>query len=148
MAKLLIVHVKESLQELKLLQKSTPKCSKRIQMLILIKEGTITSKDALAFELGVSNKSVHVWRTKYQVGGALYLLKENRGGNKIGKITPEIHKKLSDRFYSKTGFKDRAEIQSWLKDKFGIEMKYYTVCKYIRRKFGASRHVWNSRWKK
>ncbi len=139
MAKPLIVHVKESLQELKLLQKSTPKCFMRIQMLILIKGGAITTKDRLANELGVSNKSVHVWRTKYISGGIELLLKDNRIGNK-GTITPEIFTELSRYINS---FQDRpavVSISTWLSDNFNIQSDYDALRKYILRKFGLSRN--------
>jgi transposase len=137
MPKRIEVLVKESIKELKNLQKQKPSNHNRLQMLILIKEGVIVSKDDLAQALSVSNKSIHVWRTKYNTGGLELLLSDNRRG-KQGQITEKIHQKLSTRLHNgKEGFKSFNDIQQWLKESFGIEMEYHAVNKYIKRKFGG-----------
>lgn len=137
MAKALKVVVKESVKELRILQKKNASYYNRLQMLILIKGGDIVTKDGLAQALSVSNKSVHVWRTRYNSGGIALLLEDNRGG-KQGQITDQIHQKLSTRLNnSKEGFKSFIDVQQWLKDSFGIEMQYHAVNKYLKRKFGA-----------
>ena len=137
MPKKITINVKESIKELKGLQKKQPSNYNRLQMLILIKEGIIVSKDGLAAALNVSNKSVHVWRTRYNEGGIEALLEDNRGG-KQGQITEKVHQKLATRLNnSKDGFKSFIEIQQWLKENFDIQMEYHAVNKYIKRKFGA-----------
>ena len=137
MPKRIEVQVKESVKELKALQKKYPSSYSRLQMLILVKEGEIVSKDGLAQALNVSNKSVHTWRTKYMQGGIEALLEDKRGG-KQGQITEQVHQKLSERLNnSREGFKSFIEIQQWLKKNFGIQMDYHAVNKYIKRKFGA-----------
>jgi len=137
MPKKITVIVKESIKEIKVLQKKQPSNYNRLQMLILIKEGVIVSKDGLASALSVSNKSVHVWRTRYNEGGIEALLEDNRGG-KQGQITEKVHQKLATRLNnSKDGFKSFIEIQQWLKENFDIQMEYHAVNKYIKRKFGA-----------
>ena len=137
MPKKLTIIVKESIKDLKGLQKKQPSNYNRLQMLILIKEGIIVSKDGLATALSVSNKSVHVWRTRYNEGGMEALLEDNRGG-KQGQITEKVHQKLATRLNnSKDGFKSFIEIQQWLKENFDIQMEYHAVNKYIKRKFGA-----------
>ena len=137
MPKKITIIVKESIKELKGLQKTQPSNYNRLQMLILIKEGVIVSKDGLAAALSVSNKSVHVWRTRYNDGGLEALLEDNRGGKK-GQITDKVHQKLATRLNnSKDGFKSFVDIQQWLKENFDIQMEYHAVNKYIKRKFGA-----------
>jgi transposase len=137
MPKKITINVKESIKELKGLQKKQPSNYNRLQMLILIKEGVIVSKDGLAAALSVSNKSVHVWRTRYNEGGIEALLEDNRGG-KQGQITEKVHQKLATRLNnSKDGFKSFVDIQQWLKENFDIQMEYHAVNKYIKRKFGA-----------
>ena len=137
MAKALNVVVKESVKELKSIQKQKPSYYSRIQMLLLIKEGTFITKDALSEALQVSTQSVHIWRTKYNAGGMELLLEDKRGG-KPAQITAPIHELLSARLNSsKGGFKSFVEIQQWLQENFGIEMKYQALNKYIKRKFGA-----------
>jgi transposase len=137
MAKALNVVVKESVKDLKSIQKQKPSYYSRIQMLLLIKEGKFITKDALSEALQVSTQSVHIWRTKYNAGGIDRLLEDKRGG-KPAKITAPIHERLGARLNSsKEGFKSFVEIQQWLQENFGIEMKYQALNKYIKRKFGA-----------
>lgn len=137
MAKALNVVVKESVKDLKSIQKQKPSYYSRIQMLLLIKEGKFVTKDALSEALQVSTQSVHIWRTKYNAGGIDRLLEDKRGG-KPAQITAPIHERLSTRLNSsKEGFKSFVEIQHWLQENFGIEMKYQALNKYIKRKFGA-----------
>jgi transposase len=137
MAKALNIIVKESVKELKTIQRQKPSYYSRVQMLLLIKEGVIVAKDSLAQSLNVSNKSVQVWRTKYIQGGLDLLLEDNRGG-KPAQITEQVHKRLEARLNSsKAGFKSFIEIQQWLKENFGVDMQYHAVNKYIKRKFGA-----------
>jgi len=137
MPKRIVIDVKESIKELKLLQKKHPSQYSRLQMLILIKEGTIVSKDDLAIALCVSNKSVHIWRTNYMRGGIDLLLEDKRGG-KAGQITAQAHQRLEQRLNSSDdGFRSFIDIQQWLKSDFGIEMEYQAVNKYVKRKFGA-----------
>ena len=137
MAKALNVVVKESIKDLKSIQKEKPSYYSRIQMLLLIKEGKFITKDALSEALHVSTQSVHIWRTKYNAGGIDRLLEDKRGG-KPAQITAPIHERLSTRLNSsKEGFKSFVEIQEWLQENFGIEMKYQALNKYIKRKFRA-----------
>lgn len=138
MARPIHIIIKESIKELKSIQKLKPFYYNRVQMLILIKEGVIVTKDDLAQALSASNKSVQTWRTKYIEGGIERLLEDNRGGKKVGQITPQIHQQLRARLNeSKEGFKSFVEVQQWLKENFGIEMQYHAVNKYLKRKFGA-----------
>ncbi len=141
MAKALIVNVTESTKELKSIQRQKPSYYSRIQMLLLIKEGKFITKDSLAEALKVSTQSVHIWRTKYNAGGIALLLEDKRGG-KPAKITGQVHQQLSDRLNSsKEGFISFIEIQQWLKENFGIEMKYQAINKFVKRKFGGKPKV-------
>jgi len=141
MAKALTVIVKESVKELKSIQRQKPSYYSRIQMLLLIKGGKYTTKDSLAEVLQVSTQSVHIWRTKYNAGGIEKLLEDKRGG-KPAKITNDAYQQLSNRLNSsKEGFKTYIEIQTWLKENFGLEMKYQALNKYVKRKFGAKPKV-------
>ena len=138
MAKPLIINVKESIQELVLEQKSTPKYFKRIQMIILFKKGMAASKDALAFELGVSNKSVQVWRKKYQEGGISQLLHDNRGIK--GKITSDIHTAVATYIDTIKRKEDRrARVEDWLLKNHNIVIEREALVRYLHRHFGASR---------
>jgi transposase len=130
--------VKESIPQLRHLQKQNPSKYKVVQMLILIKQQGSISKYLLAQQLGASHSSVGKWRTAYIAGGVTSLLKENRRGTKRAAITPQAHKALWNRLNNpQEGFRSFIEVQQWLAAEFGIEMQYHAVNKYVKRKFGA-----------
>ena len=132
------VSIKESLSELRGLQKKYVSKYKVLQMLIVLKQRGAMSKDKLASSLGVSDKSVHTWRGLYISGGIEALLVENRGGKKSAAITSSVHEQLAKRLNNpKEGFRSFIEIQEWLLNEFSIEMEYHAVNKYVKRKFGA-----------
>ena len=138
MRKLLSITVKESIPELRILQKKNPGKYKALQMLVLLKQKGVLSKQSLALMTGASDKSIHIWRTKYRSGGITSLLEDNRGGQKKAAITEKIHQQLSTRLHHpKQGFRSFIEIQQWLSEEFGVAMNYHAVNKYVKRKFGA-----------
>jgi transposase len=136
MAKALEVKIKESLAELRQLQKTHPNQRVRIQMLVLIKEEKQQTKDGLAEALGVSNKSVHTWRSNYLKGGMELMLEDNRGGNKVSQITPAMSFRIEKRLSNpKDGFKSYVEAQRWINEHFGLQMEYHAVNKFLKRKY-------------
>ena len=134
--------IRESIQELKRLQKKHIGKYKPLQLLLLIVQQGALSKDKLAATLGVSDKSVQSWRSKYISGGIAALLKEHRGGRKPAAVTAAADKALAKRLNDpKGGFRSFIAVQQWLKDEFGIVMNYHAVNKYVKRKFGAKLKV-------
>ena len=58
------------------------------------------------------------------------------GGNKASIISKEIHKKLSDKLNdSADPLKGYWEAQQWVRDNFGLEIKYNTLRTYLIRHF-------------
>ena len=143
MGKALVVEVKESDSELKQLYKQvTPTKQKRLQLLLLMKKGKHQSKDSLAYALGVSGQSVHTWRRNYLKGGLSLLLEDNRGGFKAATILPTVKQQLDKRLSSPThGFISYKQVQQWLKETFGIEMKYSALYQFLKRHFGVKLKV-------
>jgi transposase len=142
MAKALEIKIKESLSELKQLQKAHPKKRVRIQMLVLIKEGKHQTKDGLAEALGVSNKSIHIWRSNYLKGGIDLMLEDNRGGYKAAQITPAMSLRIEKRLSNpKEGFKSYVEAQRWINEQFSLKMEYQAVNKFLKRKFDTKLKV-------
>ena len=137
MAKALVIEVNESAKELKRLSTQlTPTKQKRIQMLLLMQKGKHQTKDSLALALGVSGQSIQTWRTLYRKGGLEWLLSDGRGGFKPAAIPPAIKAKLEKRLSSPTeGFTSYGEVQQWLEDTFGIEIKYSALYQFLKRNF-------------
>ena len=142
MRRLLNIPVKESVSELKQLQKRHPGKFKVLQMLLLMKKHGAISKNALAELTGASDKSIQIWRTVYSKNGIATLLIENRRSSKKAAITEKVHEQLSSRLNDpKAGFRSFIEIQQWLEKEFNIIIEYHAVNKYVKRKFGAKLKV-------
>jgi transposase len=138
MRKLSSIPVKESVPELKQLQKRYPGKFKALQMLIHLKKQGPLSVLTLASLTGASDNSIHKWRSGYAKEGIGFLLKENRGGRKPAAITGKIQSSLSSRLNNpQQGFRSFVEIQQWLLTDWGVDMQYHAVNKYVKRNFGA-----------
>jgi len=133
MAKTIHIPVKETHSELKEYQKKYPQKWGCIQMLVLMKEGEITTVAALSTSLSISPSAVQRWRSIYRNEGIQSLLEENRGGNKPAKITDVIKPHVIKRLNSPTdGFKSYKELCEWLNKEFGIGIQYQAARKYVR----------------
>jgi len=142
MLKPLEISVKESVQELRNLQRKYPSRSKPLQMLIILKQQGALGKKALVSLLGAGDRSITKWRSQYLTNGVYALLEEHRGGNKKGKVTEAANDKLQARLNDpKNGFRSFIEIQQWLLDECDIKMEYQAVHKYVTRSFGATLKV-------
>ena len=141
MAKAKIIQVRESVKELKSLQKSRPLIIiKRLNMLIELKkhgnEGV--SKRLLAKMVGVDPNSIQKWRTVYSREGIKGLLSHGRVGFKPSLITSEEHKKIEKKLNQpKNPLKGYKELMDWIKEELGKEIKYTTVVEYSKRHFGS-----------
>lgn len=141
MSKALIVIVKESNQELRLLlKKSIPLLQARIKFLLELKRhsGKEVSKRALMEATGLCSYSVHKWRKLYHTGGIALLQQHNKKGFKPRKITVEQHieleKKLND---PENGLRGYKELQQWVKEALKNDIMYNTLLKYCVKHFGS-----------
>lgn len=139
----LYIPVKESLQELKNLQKQASlMMHPRIKMLLLMKKAGDKgiSKRELMDSVGVCSQSIHNWRTAYRRGGIDALLVNGRKG-KAGKpsvFTKEEHQKIEEKLRDpKNGLAGYVELQKWIADEFKKDLKYNTVLKYAVKHFGS-----------
>jgi transposase len=143
MARPTTIQVKETVAALKqLLRKQPLYLQKRIQMLLLIKEGKHSSKYDLATALSVNPNSIQTWRSKYTRGGIKNLLVYNRTSNKKSVITPELHKAIEKKLTNATeAFRSFEELRSWIDEKYIPFINYHTVNKYVKKHFGAKLKV-------
>jgi transposase len=142
MAHPLSIHIKETIAELRSLQRKHGELlSKRMLMLIEIKKheqtGGISKRDLSAIT-GINHNSIVKWRKAYLDGGIDVLLTHGRKGFKKSIFTAQehnaIHKKLSDPQNGIVGYK---ELQQWVEQKLGKPVKYITLLKYVQRCFGT-----------
>lgn len=141
MSNSLVVPVKESIQELRtLLKSSIPFIQPRIKLLLLMKkyDNESISKRALMEQSGLCSYSVHKWRTLYKVGGIENLLKHNKKGFKPTKLSAEVHKKLEAKLKDpENGLRGYKELQEWILKEFNNQISYNTLYKYCVKNFGS-----------
>ena len=141
MSKAKIIHIKESLKELKQLQKNQPlTIIKRLNMLIELKKNGTNglSKRELATRIGVDPNSIQKWRTIYINQGIKGIVSHGRIGFKPSLITKEEHKKIEQKLNQpKNALRGYKELMQWIKDELGKEIKYTTVVEYSKRHFGS-----------
>jgi transposase len=144
MAKTKPYQIKETLKELKQLQRSagSNRIRVRLQMLILIKGGSQTTQRDLATALGCSPYSIQTWKKLYGSGGIKGLMKDESGGKKPSKISEAIHQRIEKRLSNpKDAFRSFKELQQWIHDNYLPGINYHTVNKYVKRNFGAKLKV-------
>jgi transposase len=141
MSNALITPVKESLQELRLILKSSiPFLQPRIKLLLVLKkyDNKPVSKRELMEQTGLCSYSVHKWRTLYHTGGLASLLKHNKTGFKPSKITAAQHKKLAAKLNDpENGIRGYKELQQWILSEFKSQISYNTLLKYCIKNFGS-----------
>lgn len=141
----LIIPVKESLQELRrLLKSSIPFLQPRIRLLITMKKQGVraVSKRELMDLTGLCSYSVHGWRTMYIVGGLSNLLTHNKKGYKPSILTAENHKKLEAKLNDpENGIRGYKELQEWVIKELENPISYNTLFKYCVKNFGSRSKV-------
>jgi transposase len=133
------INITESIQHLKHLQQLNKSSSKKLLMLILIKENPTRGKVKMASELGVAVRTVQNWRQLYAKGGIELLLQENRG--KTGGIPDKLFVELTEFIASipdEQEYRRGKHVAAWLEDKHNIVMSQDALRKYLHRHFGKS----------
>lgn len=108
----------------------------RIKCLIYTKEKKYRTQTILATHLGIDYSSLKRWLKQYRKGGLVSYLSIKSGGNKASIVSVDIHKKLSEKLNDSTSpLKRYWEAQQWVRDNFGLEIKYNTLRTYLIRHF-------------
>ena len=141
MAKPIQITIKESIKDLKVLQRGQGEIvSKRMRVLIELKkhEKTGISKRDLSDITGINHNSINKWRRMYIAGGVAPLLVHGRIGFKKSLINAAEHKAIEKKLNDpKNGLRGYIELQDWLNNEFNKDFKYITVVKYAQRHFGS-----------
>jgi hypothetical protein len=140
MANPLNIFIKESISELRLLQrKQSAFIAKRIEVLIVIKQyekqGGISKRD-LSLKTGTNHNSINKWRKQYLSDGITSLLSHGRKGFKPTVLNEEEHKAIEDILSNpKNNLQGYKELVDWVKKQFNKEIKYTTLNEYCKRHF-------------
>jgi len=130
--------VKESVLELKDLLKREQhyKLKLRIKSLLYTKEKKFVTQKILSTYLGISYTTLKRWLQEYNEEGLESYLSIKVGGNRASVIPVEVHSALAARVTSSSNsFKGYWDVQMWIKDEFGLAIKYNTVRTYLIRHF-------------
>lgn len=134
------VQVKESLKELKSLQKKSKRLFvPRLQMLLVIKQSNIAlSKHELAKLVSVNHNSIQKWRTLYIKGGITNLLSHKTNASRPSVFTAQeklqIESKLKD---PKNGFQGYKELHIWVTEYLNKDVKCNTLMVFCKNNFGT-----------
>lgn len=136
MAILQVIEVREDKETLqKYLRRASVSSKCRLKMLLWIKKG-MHSTQQLAAKLGVCRNCIAVWKKLYQREGVGALLQEKRGGHKQGGISKDHHVLIEAKLREvKGGFTSYKQAQAWINERFGLQMKYDAVNKYLKHHF-------------
>ena len=132
--------VKESLIELKklLAKQRKPRNVSRIQSLIYLKTKRFKTRKELSDYLGVHKRTMEKWLSKYKLGGISMMLIPEIVERDARIITSTMHKELKAILEDhQVGFLSYVQAQLWIKNKFGINVKYHTLRRYMITTFGT-----------
>ncbi|MCT7984758.1 helix-turn-helix domain-containing protein [Laspinema sp. A4] len=139
MARTLNLEIKESSEELKhLLDKQTSvQMKERLQALYLLKTGTLSSLQELSSVLVRDPSTIYRWFQKYKEEGLEGLLKPYKSPGKTTTIPSAAMGKLKQYLEEYEGVISYGEIQTWLKEKCGVDVSYHVVYRAVYQKLNA-----------
>ncbi len=132
------INIKEDIKYLRNLRKkeNNHRLKTRIQSLILTKEEKFKRRIDLANHLGVGIASLDRWTRVYKESGLEAMLSISNGGARRSSVPKDVHDGLAKKVYDSDnpllGYWDAVV---WVKENYGIELKYNTLITYLIRHF-------------
>jgi transposase len=128
--------IKETLEELSIMlhKERNAELKMRIHMLVLLKNGECRNRKEIAYRLAVHRNTIRNWLSIYMSNGLSQLLEIKAVGPARGQKTLDnsVLSSLKERLEDTSGFGSYIQIQSWIKETYGIEVKYKTLHKIVR----------------
>jgi len=140
MGKVFDITIKESLKSLNLQHKKEKNQKKRLRLLslILTKEEKFVRRVDLAKFLGVNIDTLNRWTKKYKGLGLEGLLNVKGGGARREVVPKSIHNKIEDKLKdSHAPLQGYTDAVCWVKQEFGLEIKYHTIRAFMIRNYGT-----------
>ena len=107
----------------------------RLQMLYLLASGQAHSRQEVAQLLGLSRNTIGRWLATYEAGGLATLLEIYVPAGKAPSLAPPVLSSLEQALHQPTGFASYKELQQWLAQTHGVEVKYKTLYSLVRKRF-------------
>ena len=111
-----------------------PKRKPRLHLLVLLKSGQVATRGQAATHLALHRNTVANWLRRYRTGGLEALLTYKEPGAPAGQksLPPAVFAQLKARLATPTGFAGYLEVQQWLREAHGLELRYKTVHGIVR----------------
>lgn len=137
------VTVSESLEQLeKSLHNARSVSQKeRLQMLVWLKRGEVSSRSELAVRCERDKATITRWLARYKQGGLSTLLAKRRAPGASRKIQGEALVQLKARLAQPEGFGSYQEIQQWLEQTCQLKVEYGTLYRVVRYELKAKPKV-------
>ncbi len=137
------VTVTESLEQLEkaVRQARTASQKERLNMLVWIKRGDVSSRAELAERSSRDKATITRWIRRYKDGGLPRLLEVGKAPGATPQIQGAALEKLKARLAQPDGFRSYGEIQQWLAQECALEVKYATVYRVVRYQLKAKLKV-------
>ena len=138
-----VPEITESVEELKVLLRNSKQVhqTQRLSALYLLRSGHAKHRTQVAELLGVHRVTVGHWLEAYEAGGLENLLERRYPPGCLPLLTEEERAILRAELEKPEGFQSYAQIQQYIADTFGVEMKYKAVYALVHDKWGAKLKV-------
>jgi transposase len=113
----------------------------RLQVLYLLKSGQVQSRQEVADVVALHRHTIGRWLEAYERGGLPALLAFKTHSNRQPVLPPLVQRALQAKLRSPKGMGSYGEAQHWLKQKWGVEVKYKTLHHLIRYRLQANLKV-------
>ena len=135
--------ITESVEELKSLmgQSKQGYQKQRLSTLYLLRSGQAKNRKRVAELLGVHRTTIGQWMSSDETGGLEKLLERRYPPGRIPALTEEQQNSLRAELQKSQGFRSYTEIQQYIADTFGVDMKYKAVYALVHDKWKAKLKV-------
>jgi transposase len=133
----------ESLEQLEtsLRKARTVSQKERLEMLVWLKQGVVSSRNDLAARCKRHPATITRWLTRYKQGGVKGLLATRHAPGASRKIQGEALEQLKARLAQPEGFSSYGEIQQWLAQTCQLTVEYGTLYRVVRYELKAKLKV-------
>ena len=113
----------------------------RLQMLYLLASGQAHTRQDVARLLGLSRNTIGRWLATYAAGGLAALLDIYVPAGKAPSLAPPVLASLEQALLQPQGFASSKDLQQWLAQTHGVQVKYKTLYTIVRKRFHAKLKV-------
>jgi transposase len=137
------VEITENLEQLEksLKQARSASQSERLQMLVWLKRGEVSSREALATRAGRNCATITRWLKQYKTGGLAGLLVVKKAPGAVPKLHGAVLERLKARLAEPEGFSSYGAIAQWLEQTCQVSIKPDTLYQTVRYKLKAKLKV-------